>query len=486
LKINLKVILILASHFYEQLGHALEIVHAELLPEDKARIVREFKREGPTAMTGDGVNDAPALATADIGISMGISGSALATETGQVILMSNDIRKIPEAIQLARKAHRKVMVNIFFSITTKSAILALAFAGHPLVWAAVLADVGTCLLVILNSMLLLQGTEKPKGKSSKSSAAQHTHKHGCNASNGHSSHHHHQQDTRHHCCSDKKDQMVTLPQKFSSKMCAANVTSGEFHEAKHCTEDKCHSSHHHHHHHHQQDTRHHCCSDKKDQMVTLPQKFSSKMCSANVTSGEFHEAKHCTEDKCTNSIGRKGDCAEDDGLQEEKHCKHLIPMEGMQSTTNDDHCHSDHCGKSHSHCKHLIPLEGMQTMTNDGHCHSDHCGKSHSHPDNGATGKMVSSCNHQLNAPLQTTIDIVPCTDHVESITIHDFEKREIGGSCKNHRTECAESAAAMHSVSLENREIGGCCKSYMKECCGKHGHLGTAFGGGLSEIITE
>jgi len=397
LKINLKVILILASHFYEQLGHALEIVHAELLPEDKARIVREFKREGPTAMTGDGVNDAPALATADIGISMGISGSALATETGQVILMSNDIRKIPEAIQLARKAHRKVMVNIFFSITTKSAILALAFAGHPLVWAAVLADVGTCLLVILNSMLLLQGTEKPKGKSSKSSAAQHTHKHGCNASNGHSSHHHHQQDTRHHCC-----------------------------------------------------------SDKKDQMVTLPQKFSSKMCSANVTSGEFHEAKHCTEDKCTNSIGRKGDCAEDDGLQEEKHCKHLIPMEGMQSTTNDDHCHSDHCGKSHSH------------------------------PDNGATGKMVSSCNHQLNAPLQTTIDIVPCTDHVESITIHDFEKREIGGSCKNHRTECAESAAAMHAVSLENREIGGCCKSYMKECCGKHGHLGTAFGGGLSEIITE
>ncbi|GLT54993.1 hypothetical protein SLA2020_281510 [Shorea laevis] len=66
--------------------------------------------------------------------------------------------------------------------------------------------------------------------------------------------------------------------------------------------------------------------------------------------------------------------------------------------------------------------------------------------------------------------------------------RREIGGSCNGHRPECVESsAAAMHGcLSLEKREIGGCCKSYMKECCGKHGHLGAAFGGGLSEIITN
>jgi len=103
---------------------------------------------------------------------------------------------------------------------------------------------------------------------------------------------------------------------------------------------------------------------------------------------------------------------------------------------------------------------------------------------------MVSSCNHQHNAALESTIDIVPCTDIVESITSHASEKIEIGGSCNGHRPECAQSstvAAAMHGcISLEKREIGGCCKSYMKECCGKHGHLGAAFGGGLSEIITE
>ncbi|CAA7022223.1 unnamed protein product [Microthlaspi erraticum] len=153
-----------AMHAQEQLGNALDVVHGELLPEDKSKIIQEFKKEGPTCMVGDGVNDAPALATADIGISMGISGSALATQTGHIILMSNDIRRIPQAIKLARRARRKVIQNVIISITLKVAILALAFAGHPLIWAAVLADVGTCLIVILNSMLLLREKDKAKNK----------------------------------------------------------------------------------------------------------------------------------------------------------------------------------------------------------------------------------------------------------------------------------------------------------------------------------
>ncbi|XP_019454574.1 PREDICTED: putative cadmium/zinc-transporting ATPase HMA4 isoform X5 [Lupinus angustifolius] len=174
-----------AMQAQEQLEQALELIHAELLPEDKVKIISEFKKEGLTAMVGDGVNDAPALATADIGISMGISGSALASETGNIILMSNDIRKIPEAIKLARKSHRKVLENIVLSITTKVAIIGLAIGGYPIVWAAVLADVGTCLLVILNSMLLLrkgkgQGHRLDHGgQCCKSSTQLHNHKNGC-------------------------------------------------------------------------------------------------------------------------------------------------------------------------------------------------------------------------------------------------------------------------------------------------------------------
>nr|ARK19360.1 heavy metal ATPase 3 [Sedum plumbizincicola] len=152
-----------AAQAQNQLQEAIEIVRAELLPEDKARIIKEL--EAPVAMIGDGINDAPALATADIGISMGLDGSALATETGNIILMSNDIRKVPEVIKLARAAYNKVIQNLVLSLTIKGGVLVLAFAGYALVWAAVLADVGTCLLVIFNSMLLLRSSGHGIGNS---------------------------------------------------------------------------------------------------------------------------------------------------------------------------------------------------------------------------------------------------------------------------------------------------------------------------------
>ncbi|KAL2893977.1 Cadmium/zinc-transporting ATPase HMA2 [Bienertia sinuspersici] len=151
-----------AQQVQYELDGALDIVHARLLPEDKAKIIEKLKKDGAVAMVGDGINDALALATTDIGISMGISGSALAMETGHVILMSNDIRKIPQAIRISKKASRKIIENVIISFCTKGVVLALAIAGYSMLLVAVVTDVGTCLLVILNSMLLLQGTEEYK------------------------------------------------------------------------------------------------------------------------------------------------------------------------------------------------------------------------------------------------------------------------------------------------------------------------------------
>ncbi|XP_077238529.1 putative inactive cadmium/zinc-transporting ATPase HMA3 isoform X1 [Tasmannia lanceolata] len=176
-----------ALSVHDQLEQAIELVHSELLPEEKVRIIKELKKTGPTAMVGDGMNDAPALAAADIGISMGISGSAVATETGHVTLMSNDIRKVPQAIRLAGRTHQKIIENIGLSIITKAVPVGLAISGHPLVWLAVLSDVGTCLLVIFNSMLLLRGTKTPpRTKCCESENGSHVHtKHGSHDSHGH-------------------------------------------------------------------------------------------------------------------------------------------------------------------------------------------------------------------------------------------------------------------------------------------------------------
>ncbi|KAK2646417.1 hypothetical protein Ddye_021612 [Dipteronia dyeriana] len=442
-----------AMHAQQQLGDALDEVHSELLPEDKANIINQYKKEGATAMIGDGINDAPALATADIGISMGISGSAIATETGQVILMSNDIRKIPEAIQLARKAHWKVVQNIVFSIGTKAAILALAFSGHPLVWAAVLADVGTCLLVILNSMLLLQGTDKL-------SAASHTHKHGGKCCEYSAKPHSHKLGGS-HC----KSSSAVHTHKSGGKCCQSSAQSVP---GKH----GCDSVHNRHLSHiHQQ-----WCSDSKTQDKSEPKQCisshvpasgcDSNSCKKNqcVASAEKHEgimlgdttneAKHYDHGSC-NTVDdhdieaqntRSHGCS---GHHNLSLCKESVERQDDESCEV-NHCPHEHCDdETHddSHLSHSTTLDEIREVESHGHCHQVHCSNQHLK-------------NHTNHKELGNTEEH-NCTDHIESVAM------SVG-------------------ISLEKREIRGCCKSYMKQCCDNHGHFGAGIRGGLTEIVTE
>ena len=127
-----------------------------MLPEDKMRVLAEIQRDiGPTAMTGDGINDAPALAKADIGFAMGgMHATGMAMETADVVLMNDDLRRIPEVVDLSQRAHRVLWQNIGLALGIKVGFFALAVSGHASMWLAVLADMGVSLLVVANGLRL--------------------------------------------------------------------------------------------------------------------------------------------------------------------------------------------------------------------------------------------------------------------------------------------------------------------------------------------
>ena len=141
-----------------QLG--IDEVHAGLLPADKVacveKLLKSQAQKERLAFVGDGMNDAPVLTRADVGIAMGSMGSDAAIEAADVVLMDDDIRKIASIVRISRKTMRIVKQNIIFALGIKALVLVLGAFGAANMWEAVFADVGVSVLAIINAMRTLQ------------------------------------------------------------------------------------------------------------------------------------------------------------------------------------------------------------------------------------------------------------------------------------------------------------------------------------------
>jgi Cd2+/Zn2+-exporting ATPase len=148
-----------ARHVAQQAG--ITDVRGPLLPDEKREAIRELQRRfGPTAMAGDGINDAPALAEADIGFAMGGAGTDIAMEAADVVIMTDDLRRVATTIAFSRRTHVVLWQNIVIALSIKLVFFGLAVFGEASMWMAVFADMGASLLVVANGLRLLRQQQK--------------------------------------------------------------------------------------------------------------------------------------------------------------------------------------------------------------------------------------------------------------------------------------------------------------------------------------